>query len=480
MSSKVNQDTFFEANYGITPAQIQKLLGLALERGGEFAELYFEYRINDSLFLEESIVKNTTKSVTQGVGVRVIVGEKTGFACSDDLTFERIAEAARAASYISSHGSKPAAGAPPHHAPVRPDLYPVAEPLVDADIHAKLRLIQEADETARAYDARIKEVRASLANEYKIILVANSEGTYVVDVQPLSRLNVSCIARDNGHQEAGTHGGGGRISMDFFREHAPAYYARQAARQAVQQLEAADAPAGQMAVVMAAGWPGVLLHEAVGHGLEADFNRKKFSAYSDRIGQRVASDVCTVVDDGTIPFRRGSINIDDEGTPSSRTVLIENGILRGYLFDRLSARLMGAHSTGNGRRETFASIPIPRMTNTFLLAGSSDPEEIIRSVKRGLYVVGLSGGQVDITNGKFVFSTSEAYLLEDGKITRPVRGATLVGNGPDILTKVTMVGRDLTLDEGIGTCGKDGQSVPVGVGTPTVKISEMTVGGTQG
>ncbi|MBI1748300.1 MAG: metalloprotease TldD [Acidobacteria bacterium] len=472
-------DTFFENQYGITPRDIERLLEIGLTRGGEFAELYLEFRENDNLFLEESIIKNATKSVTQGIGLRVISGEKTGFACSDDLTFARMAEAAKAASFIASHGqsSRPAAASPP--LPNPRDLYPIDEPILNAEMAAKLQLIQEADGVARACDPRIKEVRVSLANESKIILVANSEGTYVVDVQPLSRLNVNCIARDNGNQQVGTHGGGGRVAMDFFREHPPEYYARQAARQAILQLEATEAPAGQMEVVMASGWPGVLLHEAIGHGLEADFNRKGFSAYSGRMGERVAADVCTVVDDGTIPYRRGSLNVDDEGTPTHRTVLIENGVLCGYMFDRLSARLMGAHSTGNGRREDFASVPIPRMTNTFLLAGSADPEEILRSVKRGLYVVSLSGGQVDITNGKFVFSTSEAYLIENGKVTKPVRGATLVGNGPDVLTKVTMVGHDLNLDEGIGTCGKDGQSVPVGVGTPTIKISEMTVGGTQ-
>jgi len=479
MPNKVQADTFFETHYGITRPQVEKLLGLALERGGDFAELFYEFRVSDGLFLEEGIIKNATKSIGQGVGVRVVAGEKTGFACSDDLSFERVAQAARTASFIASAGPSSAKGAPPAAGAGGQDLYPIAEPLVEAAMDEKLRLVHAADAAARAHDTRIREVRVSLASEYRIILVANSDGTCAADAQPLSRFNVTCIARDNGNQQSGTHGGGGRIGIDFFRAHPPEYYAGQSARQAILQLEAAAAPAGQMEVVMASGWPGVLLHEAVGHGLEADFNRKGFSAYAGRVGQPVASEVCTVVDDGTIPFRRGSMNIDDEGTPTSRTVLIENGILRGFINDRLSAQLMGTPRTGNGRRESFAAVPIPRMTNTFLLAGASDPEEIIRSVRNGLYVVGLSGGQVDITNGKFVFSASEAYLIENGRVTRPVRGATLIGSGPEVLNKVTMVGHDLALDEGIGTCGKDGQSVPVGVGTPTVKISEMTVGGTR-
>lgn len=474
----VEKENFFEDKYGVAPEDIEKLLSIALGRGGEFAETYFEFRINDSIFLEEGIIKNTSKSITQGVGIRVISGEKTGFACSDDLEFKKMAKAAESAAFIANSSSR--------HQPVRPniskpshDLYAIEKPMIDARTPTKLKLIKDADKAARKYDPRIKEVRVSLANEYKVIAVANSEGLLVQDIQPLSRFNVVCIARDNGNQQAGTYGGGGRIGSDFFKEHQPSYYAREAARQAITQLEAIEAPAGVMEVVLAAGWQGVLLHEAVGHGLEADFNRKKFSAYSERIGERVASDVCTVVDDGSIPFRRGSVNVDDEGTPTHRTVLIEKGILRGYINDKLSARLMRAQPTGNGRRENFSCIPIPRMTNTFLLAGNYAPEEIIGSVSRGFYVVNISGGQVDITSGKFVFSVSEGYLIENGKVTRPVKGATLIGNGPDVLTKVTMVGNDLKLDEGVGTCGKDGQSVPVGVGVPTVKVSEMTVGGTR-
>jgi TldD protein len=324
-------------------------------------------------------------------------------------------------------------------------------------------------------------VMASFNTEYKRIIVATTDGLMVNDVQPLSRLNVTCIAEENGNRQIGTFGGGGRIGFSYYREQDRyRQYAREAARQAILNLSATDAPAGVMPVVLAGGWPGILLHEAIGHGLEADFNRKKTSAFSSLIGKRVASDVCTIVDDGTLPFRRGSLNMDDEGTPTKRTVLIERGILRGYITDRLNAKLMGIPLTGNGRRESFQSIPLPRMTNTFMLAGESDPDDIVKSVKKGLYAVSFGGGQVDITNGKFVFSTSEAYLIEDGKITRPVKGATLIGNGPEILTRVSMVGHDLKLDEGIGTCGKDGQSVPVGVGLPTIKVDEITVGGTQG
>jgi TldD protein len=322
---------------------------------------------------------------------------------------------------------------------------------------------------------------ASFNTEYKVVVVATSDGTLVGDVQPLSRLQITCIAEENGNRQVGSYGGGGRVGFDWYREESRHLgYAREAAREAILNLSAVDAPAGVMPVVLAGGWPGILLHEAIGHGLEADFNRKKTSAFSSLIGKRVASDVCTIVDDGTLPFRRGSLNMDDEGTPTGRTTLIEKGILRGYITDKLNARLMGIALTGNGRRESYQSVVLPRMTNTFMLAGESDPQDIVRSVKKGLYAVSFGGGQVDITNGKFVFSASEAYLIEDGKITKPVKGATLIGNGPEILTKVSMVGHDLKLDNGIGTCGKDGQSVPVGVGLPTIKIDEITVGGTQG
>jgi TldD protein len=342
-----------------------------------------------------------------------------------------------------------------------------------------VELLNNIDAEARRYDPRITKVMASFNTEQKIFLVVNSEGQLVGDIQPLSRLQITCIAEDGANRQVGTFGGGGRVGFAFYLEQNRAMeFAREAARQAIVNLGAVEAPAGTMPVVLGGGWPGILLHEAIGHGLEADFNRRKTSAFSDLIGQPVASELCTIVDDGTLPFRRGSMNVDDEGTPTSRTILIEKGILRGYITDRLNARLMGIPLTGNGRREDFRSIVLPRMTNTFMLAGESDPQDIIRSVKKGLYAVSFGGGQVDITSGKFVFSASEAYLIEDGKVTRPVKGATLIGNGPDVLKKVSMVGHDMKLDEGIGTCGKDGQSVPVGVGLPTIKIDEMTVGGT--
>ncbi|MDC4206080.1 MAG: metalloprotease TldD [Candidatus Manganitrophus sp.] len=344
-----------------------------------------------------------------------------------------------------------------------------------------MKLLEEIDRIARQYDPRIKKVMASFSSEYKIVLIVNSQGVVTGDVLPLMRLNVSCIAEEQGNRQVGSFGGGGRREFGYFLEERRfEEYTKEAARQAILNLSAIDAPAGVMEVVLGPGWPGILLHEAIGHGLEADFNRKGTSAFSGKIGQRVASELCTVVDDGTLPWRRGSLNVDDEGTPTGRTVLIEKGILKGYLQDRLNATLMKMPLTGNGRRESYAHSPMPRMTNTYMLAGESNPEEIIRSVRKGLYAVSFGGGQVDITSGKFVFSASEAYLIENGKIGAPVKGATLIGNGPDVLTKVTMVGSDMSLDSGVGTCGKDGQSVPVGVGLPTIKISELTVGGTKG
>ncbi len=350
---------------------------------------------------------------------------------------------------------------------------------MEIPVQAKVRLLEKIDRIAREYDPRVKNVLASFSSEHKIILIATADGV-VGDIQPLCRLNVTCIAEGPSGRQSGTYGGGGRSSFAyFFDENRYAHFAREAARQAIVNLEAAKAPAGMMDVVLGPGWPGILLHEAVGHGLEADFNRKRTSAFTDLIGKRVASETCTVVDDGTIPCRRGSLNVDDEGTPTQRTVLIEKGILRGYLQDRLNAKLLRMPLTGNGRRESYAHPPMPRMTNTFLLPGQIPPDEIIRSVQKGLYATAFGGGQVDITSGKFVFSASEAYLIENGKVTRPVRGATLIGNGPDVLTRVSMVGNDLELDAGIGTCGKDGQSVPVGVGLPTLRIDGITVGGTE-
>jgi len=471
---------FFNDNFGIGSGALDRVLDTALGRQADYADLYFEYRRNEGISLEEGLVKNCSQSTTNGVGVRVLADAKTGYAYTDDITIANLEIAARTARYIAHNrqAEVPArvgeAGAGIH------DLYSVQTPVNDVALERKIDLLYEIDKFARSLDERVKNVFVSLGSEYKVILIATSQGLVVGDVQPLTRLNVTCIAEEGGKRQVGSFGGGGRVEFGFFVDQRDyERYAREAVRQAILNLSAIDAPAGCMDVVLGPGWPGILLHEAVGHGLEGDFNRKKTSAFTDRIGQKVASELCTVVDDGTLPWRRGSINVDDEGTPTRRNVLIENGILKGYLQDRLNAGLMKMPVTGNGRRESYAQIPMPRMTNTFMLAGDSDPEDIIRSVKKGLYAVSFGGGQVDITSGKFVFSASEAYLIEDGQVTRPVKGATLVGNGPDVLTRVSMVGGDLKLDEGIGTCGKDGQSVPVGVGMPTIRIDGLTVGGTK-
>jgi TldD protein len=469
-------------SFGLTEGEVLGALGRVKVRDVDYADLYFESCVSESVSMEESLVKRATKSVSQGVGVRATAGEKTGFAYSDELTKKDLELAADTARYIanSPSGTGAAMSVPVCQRPTR-DLYPIERTQAEVATADRVSLLNAIDAEARRYDPRIKNVMASFNTEYKVVMVATSDGTLIGDVQPLSRLQVTCIAEENGQRQAGSFGGGGRVGFEFYHE-GDRYlgYAREAARAAILNLSAIDAPAGVMPVVLGGGWPGILLHEAIGHGLEADFNRKKTSAFSQLLGKRVASDVCTIVDDGTLPGRRGSLNMDDEGTPTGRTVLIEQGILRGYITDKLNARLMGIPVTGNGRRESYQSVVLPRMTNTFMLAGASDPEEIIRSVDRGLYAVSFGGGQVDITNGKFVFSASEAYLIEGGKVTRPVKGATLIGSGPEILTKVSMVGHDLKLDEGIGTCGKDGQSVPVGVGLPTIRIDEITVGGTQG
>jgi TldD protein len=476
----VKPEKFFLSRFGMTEAAFERVLGTALERKADYADLYFEYHSAESLGLEESMVNHTSKSLSQGVGVRVCAEDRTGYAYSDEVTVDRMRIAAEAARAIADERSQAPAlhvGATvPRHA-----LYEVETTPLEIPVEERARLLQEIDKTARACDPRVKNVMASIAAERKVVMIVTSEGRIATDVQPLCRLNVTVIADDGkGNRQSGTYGGGGRVEYQFFLEGDKwRHYAQEAARQAIVNLDAVDAPAGEMVVVLGPGWPGILLHEAVGHGLEGDFNRKAVSAFSGRIGQKVASELCTVIDDGTIPLRRGSLNVDDEGTPTSRTVLIEKGILRGYLQDRMNARLMKMKPTGNGRRESFAHTPMPRMTNTFMLAGESTPEEIIKSVPRGLYAVSFGGGQVDITNGKFVFSASEAYLIEDGKVTRPVKGATLIGNGPDVLTRVSMVGNDLALDAGIGTCGKDGQSVPVGVGLPTIRIDGITVGGTR-
>ena len=467
-------------SFGLTEGEVLGALGRVKVRDVDYADLYFESCVSESVSMEESLVKRATKNVSQGVGVRATAGEKTGFAYSDELTKTALELAADTARYIANSPS----GADTVPVPVRQrptrDLYPIERAQAEVATADRVSLLNAIDAEARRYDPRIKNVMASFNTEYKVVVVATSDGTLIGDVQPLSRLQVTCIAEENGQRQSGSFGGGGRVGFEFYHE-GDRYlrFAREAAREAILNLSAVEAPAGVMPVVLGGGWPGILLHEAIGHGLEADFNRKKTSAFSHLLGKRVASDVCTIVDDGTLPGRRGSLNMDDEGTPTGRTVLIEDGILRGYITDKLNARLMGIPVTGNGRRESYQSVVLPRMTNTFMLAGTSDPEEIIRSVDRGLYAVSFGGGQVDITNGKFVFSASEAYLIEGGKVTRPVKGATLIGSGPEILTKVSMVGHDLKLDEGIGTCGKEGQSVPVGVGLPTIRIDEITVGGTQ-
>jgi TldD protein len=470
---------FFLDRFALDERVLEDTIGTAIARKADFADLYFEFRISEGFALEEGIVKKAAKNISQGAGVRVVAGDKTGCAHSDDVTVDALRIASRTAQTIADSGGAVAPVAVRSIEPAH-DLYTLDHAPLDVALAEKIALLNAIDVAARRHDPRITNVLASLGVEQKIILIVTSAGVVVGDVQPLVRLSITCIAEEDGKRQQGTSGGGGRVEFGFLTE-GERYlrWVKIAAEQALRNLHAVDAPAGTMTVVLGPGWPGVLLHEAVGHGLEGDFNRKEVSAFSGRLGQRVASPLVTVVDDGTIANRRGSLNCDDEGTPTGRTVLIENGVLRGYLQDRLNARLMGMPATGNGRRESFAHMPMPRMTNTFMLAGDSTPDEIIRSVSRGLYAASFGGGQVDITSGKFVFSATEAYLIEDGKITTPVKGATLIGNGPDALTRVSMVGNDLELDEGIGTCGKDGQSVPVGVGMPTIRIDEMTVGGTQ-
>lgn len=472
-------ERFFEDRFGMTSSLLERLLGSALAGRVEDADLYLEYRINEELVLEEGAVKKASRHVSQGAGVRAQSGERTGYAHTDDVTLSSLEEAARQARAIADRAAASAVVA------VKPDrrphdLYSLAVPPVAADLGGKAALLRLIDETARGADSRVRQVIASVSSEEQIILIATASGWTVGDVRPLTRLSVTVIAEQDGRREIGAYGGGGRVPFDFFMEDERwKRFAATAVKQALLKLHAVEAPAGTLTVVLGAGWPGILLHEAVGHGLEGDFNRKKVSAFSGRIGELVASPLVTVVDDGTLPNRRGSLNVDDEGTPTGRNVLIENGVLRGYMQDRLNARLMGMAPTGNGRRESHAYPPMPRMTNTFMLAGQDDPEEIIRSVPYGLYAVAFGGGQVDITSGKFVFSASEAYLIEDGKLTAPVKGATLIGNGPEVLKRVSRVGHDLRLDEGVGTCGKDGQSVPVGVGLPTIRVDGITVGGTQ-
>lgn len=469
------------APFGVERGALQTVLDGILQRGVDFADLYFQYSRSEGWQLEEGKVKAGSFSIDQGVGVRAVHGDKTAFAYSDDINLEALERAAAATRAIARAGAQarvhvPALGHGSRLA--RPTLYLPEDPIASLTDARKVALLERLERMAKACDPRITQVIASLAGEYEVVLIARSDGLLAADVRPLVRLSLQVIAEANGRREQGSAGGGGRFDYGYFTDEVLERYARQAVHQAITNLDARPAPAGTMTVVLGPGWPGILLHEAVGHGLEGDFNRKGSSAFANRIGERVAAPGVTVVDDGTLARRRGSLNVDDEGNPTECTVLIENGILKGYMQDSLNARLMGMPVTGNGRRESFAHIPMPRMTNTYMLAGDKDPEEIIRSVKHGLYAVNFGGGQVDITSGKFVFSAAEAYMIEDGRITYPVKGATLIGNGPDVLTRVSMIGNDLQLDPGVGTCGKEGQSVPVGVGQPTLRIDGLTVGGT--
>ena len=471
-------ERFFSDRFSVSPPLLERLMGSALKGRVDDADIYLEYRVDEELVLEDGAVKKASRHVSQGAGVRAQSGSRTGYAHVDDISLPNLEEAARTARTIADRAAQSAIVAvKPERRPH--DLYTLTESPVVTDLARKLDLLRRVDAEART-DPRVKQVIATLLSEEVVMLIATASGWSVGDVRPLTRLNVTAIVEDGGKRELGGYGGGGRVTFEFFLEDERwRRFTREAVRQAILKLSAVDAPAGTMTVVLGPGWPGILLHEAVGHGLEGDFNRKGVSAFAGRLGQKVASELVTVVDDGTMANRRGSLNVDDEGTPTRRNVLIENGVLQGYMQDRLNARLLGTEVTGNGRRESYMYPAMPRMTNTFMLAGQDEPADIIRSVRNGLYAVAFGGGQVDITSGKFVFSASEAYLIEDGRVTAPVKGATLIGNGPDALTRVSRVGHDLQLDEGVGTCGKDGQSVPVGVGLPTIRIDELTVGGTQ-
>jgi len=455
---------------------LDKVFGALHRHDLDYADLYFQYHRGEAWSLEEGIVKAGTYNIEQGVGVRAISGEKTAFAYSDDISAPALISAAEATRAIGMVGGSQsvAIGNP---MAVHP-LYPAGDPILSLEAAEKVSLLERLENLARAEDSRVSQVMAHVAGSWEVVMVARSDGMQAADVRPLVRVSVTVIMEEKGRREQGSAGGGGRYGYAYFDDERLRQYARAAVHQARVNLSADPAPAGTMTVVLGPGWPGILLHEAIGHGLEGDFNRKGSSAFSGRMGQQVAAKGVTVVDDGTLPDRRGSLSIDDEGNPTSCTVLIEDGILTNYMQDALNARLMGMQPTGNGRRESFAHLPLPRMTNTYMLNGDKAPEEIIASVEKGLYAVNFGGGQVDITSGKFVFSTAEAYLIENGKVTRPVKGATLIGNGPDALTRVSMIGNDMALDPGVGTCGKDGQSVPVGVGQPTLRIDALTVGGT--
>ena len=462
---------------GLGEAQLNSTLGAVMRGGVDYADLYFQVSRHESWTLEDSIIREGSFSLDQGVGVRATSGEKTGFAYSDELVLPALEQAAGAARAIARQGQDQRIQAWKRTEPQ--PLYSLADPTVSIDDSTKTALLMEIDAATRELDARVEQVILGLSSSQDLVLVAASDGTLAADVRPLVRLNVSVILEQDGRREQGFAGGGARTDLRYFVDSdRPMQFAQEAVRLAAIQLDAQPAPAGAMPVVLGAGWPGVLLHEAVGHGLEGDFNRKGVSAFSGKIGQKVASEHCTIVDDATIEDRRGSLAIDDEGTPGQNTVLVEDGVLKGYMQDKLNARLMGVAPTGNARRESYAHVPMPRMTNTYMLAGPHDPDEIIASVDKGIYAPSFSGGQVDITSGKFVFSANEAYLIENGKITAPVKGAMLIGDGPEALHKISMVGNNLELDTGVGVCGKEGQSVPVGVGQPTLKIDELTVGGT--
>ncbi|AZV93102.1 metalloprotease TldD [Kerstersia gyiorum] len=463
--------------WGLDESHLARALGEIFTHRVDYADLYFQHTRSEGWSLEEGVVKSGSFSIEQGVGVRAIAGEKTAFAYSDHLSAEALLASARTVRGIARRGAgrqQVLAG----DAPVGRALYPSLDPLLTLDAPDKVALLERVERMARSRDPRVIQVMASLGAEHDVILVAGSDGRLVADVRPLVRLSVSVIAEQNGRREMGHGGGGGRAGLSYFTDAILQGYVERAVHEALVNLEARPAPAGEMTVVMGPGWPGILLHEAVGHGLEGDFNRKGSSVFAGRVGERVASKGVTVVDDGTLEGRRGSLNVDDEGNATQHNVLIEDGILRGYMQDSLNARLMDVPLTGNGRRESYAYLPMPRMTNTYMLGGQTPPEEIIASVKKGLYAVNFGGGQVDITSGKFVFSASEAYMIEDGKVTYPVKGATLIGNGPDAMNRISLIGNDMALDGGVGTCGKEGQSVPVGVGMPTLRMDGLTVGGT--
>lgn len=464
--------------FGLDENALARALRTIGEHRIDDADLYFQYTRSEGWSLEEGIVKSGSFSIDQGVGVRAVSGEKTAFAYSDDISEAALLDAARTVRTIAAAGQSRRVKVDRPQVAGSRTLYAPMDPIATLDSTRKVELLEKVERLARARDPRIVQVMAGLAGEYDVILVARADGTIAADVRPLVRLSVTVIAEQNGRREMGTGGGGGRFGLGYFHDGVIEGYVDDAVKAALTNLESRPAPAGEMTVVLGPGWPGVLLHEAIGHGLEGDFNRKGSSAFSGRIGERVAAKGVTVLDDGTLPDRRGSLNIDDEGHVTQRNVLIEDGILRGYIQDSLNARLMKVMPTGNGRRESYAHVPMPRMTNTYMLGGDKSPEEIVASIQKGLYAVNFGGGQVDITSGKFVFSASEAYWVENGRIQYPVKGATLIGNGPDALTRVSLIGNDMRLDTGVGTCGKEGQSVPVGVGQPTLRIDGLTVGGT--